>query len=131
MAIQKQLFNGFIPLREPLVCIPGKIEYNKGICEALKPTLTTPALYQEAGGVTFNYGSFLQNVIDFFIIAFVLFLVIKAYTFKLRPIKEGVPTTKECPFCCKDVAIEAIRFAFCTSRFEKASSSNSVLIKMD
>jgi large conductance mechanosensitive channel len=72
---------------------------------------------QAAGAVTINYGVFLNTVISFLIIALVIFLLVKAMN-KLQREEEAppaAPTTKKCPFCLSEIAIEATRCAFCTS----------------
>ncbi len=79
----------------------------------------------EAGVATLGYGLFLQAIIDFIIIAFVIFLMVKGIN-KLRDIgkkpeaeaEEVAPTTKECPFCKSEINIEATRCPACTSQLE-------------
>jgi large conductance mechanosensitive channel len=78
----------------------------------------------EAGVATLGYGLFLQAIIDFIIIAFVIFLMVKGIN-KLRdmgkkPVEEveEAPTTKVCPFCKSEVNIEATRCPACTSQLE-------------
>lgn|SRR3712207_3465644 len=71
------------------------------------------------GAVTINYGIFLNNVIDFLIISFSIFLVIRQCN-KIKDIaikKEDVtePTTKKCPYCCSEIPIKAVRCSHCTS----------------
>lgn len=75
----------------------------------------------EAGAATLNYGLFIQAVIDFIIIAFVIFLLVK-FINKLRNVgkkeevvEEAAPTTKVCPFCKSEINIEATRCPNCTS----------------
>ena len=73
-----------------------------------------------AGAVTLNYGAFINNVISFLIVACAVFAVIKAInTLKNKVCKEEVveveATTKECPFCCSTIAINAKRCPNCTS----------------
>lgn len=68
---------------------------------------------------TFNYGSFIAAVINFLLIAFVIFLLVKGLNkLSSRTRKEQQPapaTTKECPFCKEQIAIEATRCPHCTS----------------
>jgi large conductance mechanosensitive channel protein len=78
----------------------------------------------EAGVATLGYGLFLQAIIDFIIIAFVIFLMVKGIN-KLRDIGkkteevvEEAPTTKVCPFCKSEINIEATRCPNCTSQLE-------------
>ena len=84
--------------------------------------ITSVDIAKEVGATTFNYGAFITAVIDFIIMAFVIFMLVKGIN-KLSTIgkKEAVeeapaaPTTKTCPFCKSEVAIEATRCAHCTS----------------
>ena len=70
---------------------------------------------QAAGAVTINYGIFLNAVISFLIVAFAVFLLIKGIN-RLRREEAAAPaTTKECPFCCSTIAIQASRCPHCTS----------------
>lgn len=83
----------------------------------------TLAQAQEAGVATVNYGIFIQAVIDFIIVAFVIFLLVKGIN-KIRTAgkKEEAPaepTTKKCPFCKTEIDIEATRCPNCTSVIEE------------
>ncbi len=70
---------------------------------------------KEAGAVTMNIGSFLNAVISFLIVAFVVFLLIKQVNKLKREEPEAEPTTKSCDFCKSKIAIEATRCPHCTS----------------
>lgn len=74
----------------------------------------TPAAAAEAGAVVMSYGAFINTVINFLIIALVVFFLVKAMN-KLRRAKEEEVTTKECPFCKTEIALEASRCPACTS----------------
>ena len=71
-----------------------------------------------AEDVSINYGVFLNNVISFIIVAFAVFVLIKAVN-KLQEtvIKEeaAAPTTKKCPYCCENIPLKAVRCPHCTS----------------
>ena len=77
-------------------------------------TYATVAAAAEAGAVTLNYGVFINTVINFLIVAFVIFLLVKAMN-KLRKQAEEEVTTKECPYCKTEIALEATRCSACTS----------------
>ena len=82
----------------------------------------TIAEAQKAGAVTINYGVFINTIISFIIVAFAVFLVIRAIN-KLKREEEAPseePTTKECPYCLSTIAIMAKRCAHCTSELEAA-----------
>ena len=83
------------------------------------------------GDVYLNYGAFITSVINFIIMAFVIFLIIKAVRTaqemgnklvkgkKKDEAAPAAPTTKICPFCKSEIAIEATRCAHCTSVLEE------------
>ena len=74
-------------------------------------------------GVDIKYGAFIMAAINFLIVAFALFMVIKAMnkaaSLTKKP-EEAAPTTKECPFCKSEIHIEATRCPNCTSELDKA-----------
>jgi large conductance mechanosensitive channel len=72
---------------------------------------------KDAGAATLNYGVFLNTVINFVIIAFVLFAVVKVMNRLKReePAPAAVPTTKDCPFCATAIPLRATRCPHCTS----------------
>lgn len=79
---------------------------------------------QAAGAVTINYGLFINAVINFIIVAFAIYLVIRAIN-RLRREQEASPaepTTRECPYCISSIPIKATRCPNCTSQLEAAQS---------
>lgn len=72
---------------------------------------------QAAGAVSVNYGSFINTIIAFIIIAFCVFLLIRNINKMKREAEEppAEPTTKECPYCFSTIPIPATRCGFCTS----------------
>ena len=86
---------------------------------------TTGMNATEKATVSLNYGAFITAVINFFIIALVLFLLVKSMN-KLMTVgkkkeeeKEEEPTTKTCPFCKSEIAIDATRCPHCTSEIKE------------
>ncbi|MGN0441310.1 MAG: large conductance mechanosensitive channel protein MscL [Acutalibacteraceae bacterium] len=83
----------------------------------------------DINGVQIKYGSFITAVINFLIMAFVIFLIIKGITKvselgkklakKEKEEKKAEPTTKKCPFCCSEIDIKATRCPHCTSVIEE------------
>ena len=78
------------------------------------------------GDAAINYGNFIAAVINFLIMALVIFVIIKVmngFAAKMKkpeePKKEEAPTTKKCPYCLSEIAIEATRCAHCTSILEE------------
>lgn len=81
----------------------------------------------KAGAVTMNYGLFLNAVISFLIVSFVLFLLVRGMN-RLKALREkeeaqAAPTTKTCPYCKMDVPIEAVRCGYCTSDLTAETSA--------
>lgn len=64
-----------------------------------------------------KYGAFLNNVLDFVIVAFCIFLVVRQMN-RLRPLPPAEPTTKTCPQCLSTIPVKAVRCAHCTSPIE-------------
>jgi len=81
---------------------------------------------QAAGAVTWNYGLFINTVIAFFIVAFAIFLVVKAVNKarkvmdakKAKEVIAAAPTTKDCPFCTTAIPLKATRCPHCTSEIK-------------
>jgi large conductance mechanosensitive channel len=76
--------------------------------------------------VVLAYGDFVGAVLDFFVVALVLFIIvsriIKAAERRLqKPVAAPAATTKECPACCEQVPLKATRCKFCTSELPKAA----------
>ena len=71
----------------------------------------------KAGAVTINYGIFINAVIGFSIVAFSVFLIIKAFNNlkKKEEIPASVPATKDCPYCFSTIPIKATKCGHCTS----------------
>lgn len=72
---------------------------------------------KEAGAVTLNYGAFANTIINFLIIALVLFFIIRAVN-RLIKKKEVKPATRECPFCFTSIDLKATRCPNCTSELK-------------
>lgn len=76
----------------------------------------------EAGASTLNYGTFLTQVIDFLIMAFVIFMLVKTMNTLAnrvkKPIEAAAPVKKTCPYCKSEIDIDAIRCPHCTSKLE-------------
>jgi large conductance mechanosensitive channel len=85
------------------------------------PAGTSLTVANDMGATTFNYGAFITNFIDFIIMAFVIFLIVKGINklsdIRKKPVEEVV-TTKECPFCRTEIHIEATRCPHCTSKLD-------------
>jgi large conductance mechanosensitive channel len=104
----------------PIGLLLGKVDFSSLYINLSGKTFTSLAEAQKAGAPTLNYGLFLNNVINFLIVAFVIFIMIKQINKLQKPAKPAAPaapTTRECPFCCSTIAIKAVRCPNCTSQF--------------
>lgn len=74
----------------------------------------------ETAAVTINYGMFINTVIDFVIIAFAIFIMIRSMNKlkKPQPVPAAAPTTKECPECLMTIPIKARRCGHCTANLK-------------
>jgi len=82
----------------------------------------TVAAANEAGAVTLNYGLFVNTIVNFLIVAFAIFFVIRGIN-RLKKQEEAPPaepTTRECPLCLSTIPIKATRCGHCTSEVKAA-----------
>jgi large conductance mechanosensitive channel len=89
------------------------------------PPYNTLLEAKSAGAVTVNYGNFINNIISFLIVAFAVFMVIKAMN-QLRRKRENIPaeapTTKDCPYCYSKISLKATRCPECTSEIKQMAT---------
>jgi large conductance mechanosensitive channel len=105
-------------LMPPIGVLLGGVDFANLFINLSSKPYATLADAQAAGAATINYGLFLNTIIDFVIVAFVIFLLIRAVN-RLRRQQEALPaapTTKECPYCLSTIPIKATRCANCTSQ---------------
>jgi large conductance mechanosensitive channel len=79
------------------------------------PPYTSLAEAKAAGAVTLNYGLFVNAVVSFIIVAFAVFLLVRAAARLQRPDPTAPPTTKSCPACTMTIPLQASRCPHCTS----------------
>jgi len=84
------------------------INLSSGSYESLKAA-------QDAGAATINYGIFINTVLDFVIVAFAIFMMIRTMNRLKREEEPAAPTTKDCPECLSKIPLNAKRCAHCTS----------------
>lgn len=124
-AIVNSLVNDLI---SPLLSLLTKgINFNDKfiVLGAADETFKTAQQAIDAGYATFNYGSLITAVINFIIMSFVIFLIVKGIN-KISEIgkkeevaEEPAPTTKVCPFCKSEISIDATKCPHCTSSLEE------------
>jgi large conductance mechanosensitive channel len=118
-AIVTSLVNDII--MPPIGMILGEVDFSSLYINLSGGDYATLAAAQEAGAVTINYGTFINTIINFLIIAFAIFIVIRQINRLQRQEEEAPaePTTKDCPFCFTEIAIQATRCPNCTSQLDE------------
>jgi large conductance mechanosensitive channel len=102
----------------PLGLLLGKVDFSSLFVSLTGTSYASLAEAQAAGAPTLNYGVFVKALVDFLIVALVIFLMIRAVSRAQRgkaPEAPPAPTTKECPFCCSTISLKATRCPQCTS----------------
>ncbi|MFA5400845.1 MAG: large conductance mechanosensitive channel protein MscL [Dehalococcoidia bacterium] len=103
----------------PIGLLLGNIDFSNLSIVIKEGTMPGPysslAAAQAAGAVTINYGLFINTLINFLIIAAVVFFFIVRPLARLQPKKEGAPATKDCPYCATSISVKAIKCPNCTS----------------
>jgi large conductance mechanosensitive channel len=104
-------------LMPPLGLLLGKMDFSSLFINLSGKDYPTLAAAKEAGAATLNYGTFINTIIDFLIVAFAIFLLVKQVNrFKRQPeVAPAAPTTKDCPYCFSAVPLKATRCPHCTS----------------
>lgn len=99
----------------PIGLLMGGVDFSNLFINLSSTSYATLAEAQKAGAATINYGAFINTVIDFVIIAFAIFLVIKQMNRLKKEPSPADPTTKQCPACLSTIPINAKKCAHCTS----------------
>lgn len=105
-------------LMPPIGQVLGRVDFSGLFANLSVTSYPSLAAAKAAGAPTINYGLFLNATIDFLIVAFVLFLVIRTSNHmqqKLVKAEAPSPATKDCPYCCSAIPVQATRCGHCTS----------------
>lgn len=104
-------------LMPPLGLVLGNVNFSNLFINLGEGTYTKLAEAKAAGAPTLNYGLFTNTVIDFLIVAFAIFLLVRQVNrMKAAPAPApAAPTTKDCPFCFTAIPLKAVRCPACTS----------------
>ena len=110
-------------LMPPIGLILGNLDFSGLFINLSGQAYATLAQAKAAGAPTINYGLFLNNIIDFLIVALVIFMMVKQVNrLKAKPAPAATPTTRECPRCLSAVPLKASRCAFCTSDLQASAA---------
>jgi large conductance mechanosensitive channel len=102
----------------PLGVLLGKVDFTNLYINLSGQTYPSLADAKTAGAATINYGLFINNIIDFAIVAFVIFLLVRAINRMKKAPAPAAPNTKECSFCYTQIPIKATRCPNCTSELK-------------
>jgi large conductance mechanosensitive channel len=103
-------------LMPPLGLILGKVDFSSLFVNISGKSYGSLAEAKAAGAATINYGLFLNSVVDFLIVAFVIFLVVQQINRWNKPAPAAAPATKDCGYCATAIPIKATRCPNCTSQ---------------
>ena len=107
----------------PIGLMLGGVDFSEIFVNLSDGEFTSLAEAQEAGAATINVGVFINTILNFIIVAFAIFLLIRAIN-RMKKEEEAAPepepTERECPFCISSIPIKATRCGHCTSQLEGA-----------
>ena len=106
----------------PIGLLLGRVDFSSLFVNLSGQPYASLAEARAAGAPTINYGVFLNTVIDFLIVAFAIFLLVRSINRLSRPRERApeAPNTKECPFCFSAIPLRATRCPQCTSALQAA-----------
>src|SRR5579872_4710331 len=113
-------------LMPPLGLVLGHVDFSNLFINLSGQHYATLAEAKQAGAATLNYGLFINTIIDFVIVAFAIFILIKQIN-RLQQLHKteaapAAPATKTCPYCISTIPLAATRCPNCTSQLEEAKT---------
>jgi large conductance mechanosensitive channel len=104
-------------LMPPVGLVLGKVDFSNLFLNLSAKHYDTLAAAKQAGAATLNYGAFVNEIINFLIVAFAMFLLVRQANRLMERGKPApaAPTTKECPYCASTISLKATRCPQCTS----------------
>jgi large conductance mechanosensitive channel len=118
-----QIVNSFVQdiLMPPIGRLLGHVDFSNLFVSLSGTHFDTVAAAKAAGAATLNYGVFLNTVINFLIVAFAVFLLVRQVNrFAPKPAPAAAPATRECPYCLSTIPAKATRCSQCTSELRPA-----------
>lgn len=98
----------------PIGVLMGGVDFSSLFINLSGTAYPSLAAAKEAGAATINYGVFIMTIVDFLIVAFAMFLIVKQIN-RSKKAEVAAPETKDCPFCFTKVPLPASRCPACTS----------------
>ena len=106
----------------PIGFLLGNVDFSDLYANLSGTSYSSLAEARAAGAPVIAYGAFINTIINFLIIAFVLFMIIRLMNRLVKqaqkPEAPSAPITKECPFCCSNIPLKAVRCPECTSQLQ-------------
>ena len=99
----------------PIGLLLGKVDFSNLFINMSGKSFESLADAKKAGAATLNYGLFLNTTIDFLIVGFAIFILVRQVNRLKRQTPAAAPVTRECPFCFTDIPVKATRCPQCTS----------------
>lgn len=121
-AIVTSLVNDVI--MPPVGLLLGHVDFKDFFVSLNGQSYATLAAAKAAGAPIIGYGQFVNTIINFLIIAFAIFLVIRTANRFHKPAPAAAPTTKDCPYCATAIPIAARRCPHCTSQLERTATES-------
>ena len=112
-------------LMPPIGVVVGKVDFSNLFIDLSSTHHASIAEAKAAGAATLNYGIFINNVIDFVIVAFAVFLLVRQVNRLNQPAAPVAPETMECPFCTSTISLRATRCPNCTSSLEASRGTSA------
>lgn len=103
----------------PIGLVLGNVDFSNLFVNLSGVNYPSLAEAKKAGAAVIAYGAFINTVINFLIVAFVMFMVIRAFN-QFRRKHEAAPDTRDCPYCFTSISIKATRCPHCTSELKAA-----------
>lgn len=112
-----KIVNSFVNdiIMPPIGMLLGGVDFANLFINLSGTEYASLAAAQEAGAAVISYGVFINAIIDFLIVAFVMFIIVKQVNRMKRAEEEAAPTSRPCPYCKSDIDLEATRCPHCTS----------------
>jgi large conductance mechanosensitive channel len=102
----------------PVGRVLGKVDFSNLFVDLSGAHYATLAEAKKNGAPTLNYGLFMNTLINFLIVAFAIFLLLRVVNrWLVKPVPAAAPTTKDCPQCAMPIPLAAKKCGHCTSTF--------------
>ncbi len=104
----------------PIGLLLGHVDFSNLFINLSGKDVASVAAAKAAGAATINYGLFLNTIINFLIVAFAIFVIVRMVSKMQKPAPVAAPTTRDCPYCLGAVPLKATKCMYCTSELRAA-----------